>query len=145
MEIRRPAQDRPAFVKLRRDRHLAFTLVELMIAVMIIAILAVVALPAFLRARKRSQASQVVNELRLIDAAVNEYAIETGKLPGATVSVADWTNYIKKDSRLYLTGEDVLGNEYGAQTVDETPFVPIETYFELGDVADDDFWDPFNP
>jgi hypothetical protein len=29
--------------------------------------------------------------------------------------------------------------------VDEQPFVPIETYFELGNVADDDFWDPYNP
>ena len=52
---------------------------------------------------------------------------------------------MKKQTRLYATGEDLLGNEYGPQTVDEAPFVPIDTYFELGLVADDDFWDPYNP
>ena len=36
-------------------------------------------------------------------------------------------------------------NAFRPQTVDEMPFVPIETYVELGDVVDDEFWDPFNP
>ncbi len=116
-----------------------------MIVVAIIALLAAVALPSFLRARKRSQASHIVNDLRLIEAAVDQYALETMKKAGDPVSVPDWTNYTKKDSHLYATGEDVLGNDYGPQTVDELPMVPIESYWELGDVADDNFWEPFNP
>ena len=123
----------------------AFTLVEIMIVVGIIAILAMIALPAFMRARQRSQAAMVKNDLRLVEAATEEYAIENGKKPGTTIAVSDWTNYVKRDSRLWATGEDVLGNEFGAQTVDELPMVPLDTYYELGRVADDDFWEPFNP
>ncbi len=53
------------------QRREGFTLVEIMIVFAIIALLAAVAVPGFLRARKRSQASRVVNDLRLIDAAVD--------------------------------------------------------------------------
>jgi prepilin-type N-terminal cleavage/methylation domain-containing protein len=123
----------------------AFTLVEIMIVISLIALLAAIALPGFLRARERSQAVRIRNDLRVIENAVDQYAIETNKKAGDPVTVIDWTNYIKKGSRLFSTGEDLLGNDYGPQTVDEQPFVPIETYFELGNVADDDFWDPYNP
>ena len=123
----------------------AFTLVEILIVVGVIALLAAIAVPAFLRARQRAVAAQVRNELRLIDAAVEQYAIDTGKNSGTTVAVTDWTSYFKPGTRLYITGEDPLGNDYGAQIVDDLPFVPIETYYELGSVVDDDFWEPFNP
>lgn len=128
-----------------RRRRAAFILVEIMIVVAIIALLEAIAVPGFLRARKRSQASLIVNDLRLITSAIDQYAIETGKKTGDTVAVADWTNYLKKGTRLYQTGEDILGNDFGAQTVDEAPFVPIDSYLELFEVAGDDFWEPFNP
>jgi len=131
-------------VKFRRKRAFAFTLVEIMIVVGVIALLAAIAVPGFMRARKRTQAAQVKEDLRLIDAALNQYAIETGKRSGTPVGTADWTAYVKKDTRLYATGEDVLGNEFGPQTVDEAPMVPYETYVELGDIVDDEFWDPFD-
>ena len=116
-----------------------------MIVVAVIALLAAITVPGFLRARDRAIASRIRDDLRLIDSAVEQYAIETGKKSGDPVAVPDWTNYLKKNTALYLTGEDLLGNEYGPQTVDEMPFVPIETYYELGRVADDEFWDPYNP
>jgi type II secretory pathway pseudopilin PulG len=129
----------------RTGHRAAFTLAEIMIVVAVTALLVVMALPAFLRARQRSQAIRIRNDLRMIDAAIEQYAIETGKKAGDPVAVPDWTNYVKKDTPLYATGEDLLGDDYGPQTVDEIPFVPIETYYELGRVADDDFWDPYNP
>src|SRR3979411_344459 len=86
-----------------------FTLVEIMIVVAIIALLAAIAVPGFLRARKRSQASRIINDLRLIDSAVDQYAIETNKKSGDAVAIADWSNYLKKDTVLYVTGRDVLG------------------------------------
>src|SRR6184192_1647313 len=95
-----------------------FTLVEIMIVVAIIALLAAIAVPGFLRARKRSQASRILNDLRLIDSAVDQYAIETNRATGFTVNTGDWTNYLKKGSVLYNTGLDILGNAYGSQTVD---------------------------
>src|SRR5215470_12662995 len=116
-----------------------------MIVVAVIALLAAITVPGFLRARDRTIAARIRNDLRLIDSAVEQYAIETGKKAGDPVLVTDWTNYMKKGTGLYATGEDLLGNDYGPQTVDEIPFVPIETYYELGRVADDEFWDPYNP
>ena len=52
---------------LTKDVRGGFTLVEIMIVVAIIALLAAIAVPGFLRARKRSQAVRVLEDLRLID------------------------------------------------------------------------------
>ena len=124
-------------------KHAGFTLVEIMIVVAIIALLAAIAVPGFLRARKRSQASRILNDLRLIDAAVDQYAIETNKSSGNTVTIVDWTNYLKKDSVLWTTGADLFGQTYGAQTVDSLPRVPATTKAALSDVADTSFWSPY--
>jgi prepilin-type N-terminal cleavage/methylation domain-containing protein len=121
-----------------------FTLVEIMIVVAIIALLAAIAVPGFLRARKRSQASKIINDLRMIDSAVDQYAIENSKSTGATVDIPDWTNYVKKDTVLYATGADLFGNSYGVQTVDSLPKVPTNAYNTLSDVTDEAFWSPFN-
>src|SRR3954462_15858235 len=123
--------------------HKGFTLVEIMIVVAIIALLAAIAVPGFLRARKRSQASQILNDLGLIDSAVDQYAIETNKASGATVAMTDWTNYLKKGSVLYNTGADLFSQTYGAQTVDSLPRVPATTKTALSDVADTSFWSPY--
>jgi len=121
-----------------------FTLVEIMIVVAIIALLAAIAVPGFLRARKRSQASKIINDLRLIDSAVDQYAIETTKKTGDPVAVADWTNYLKKDTVLYTTGKDLFGDDYGPQVVDTHVSVPAQAKANLSDVTDDSYWSPFN-
>ena len=124
-------------------RHGGFTLVEIMIVVAIIALLAAIAVPGFLRARKRSQASKILNDLRLIDSAVDQYAIETNKASNAPVAIADWTNYLKKGSVLYNTGKDLFNNAYGAQTVDSLPKTAPGSYASLSDVADANFFSPY--
>ncbi len=128
--------------KLSRNRY-GFTLVEIMIVVAIIALLASIAVPGFLRARKRSQATRILNDLRIIDGAVDQYAIETNKLGGVTVNTVDWTNYMKKGSVLYNTGKDIFGNGYGVQTVDNLPKAPAGAWTALSDVADTNFWSPY--
>ena len=127
------------------SRNRGFTLVEIMIVVAIIALLAAIAVPGFLRARKRAQASRILNDLRLIDSAVDQYAIETNRSTGSTVGVTDWTNYLKKGSSLYNTGADLFGNTYGPQTVDSLPKVPANAWSTLSDVADTTFWSPYGP
>jgi prepilin-type N-terminal cleavage/methylation domain-containing protein len=130
--------------KLNKRRG-GFTLVEIMIVVAIIALLAAIAVPGFLRARKRSQASRILNDLRMIDAAVDQYAIETNRSTGNTVAVTDWTNYLKKGTALYNTGKSLLGTSYGAQVVDTIPQVPTADYNVLSDVASTGFWSPYGP
>ena len=128
-----------------KNKSSGFTLVEIMIVVAIIALLAAIAVPGFLRARKRSQATRIINDLRMISAAVDQYAIEYSKKGDDNVAVADWTAYIKKDTALYNTGADLLGNLYGDQVVDVIPKVPQDTFAVLSDVAPAAFWSPYSP
>jgi len=129
--------------RLFKGRH-GFTLVEIMIVVAIIALLASIAVPGFLRARKRSQASRIINDLRLIDGAIDMYAIENNKATGNTVLIPDWTKYMKTGTNLFATGKDILGNLYGVQTVDRIPRVSTAAYQALSDVAPDPFWSPYH-
>src|SRR5437588_2785828 len=124
--------------------HRGFTLVEIMIVVAIIALLAAIAVPGFLRARKRSQATRILNDLRMIDSAVDQYAIETNRKTGDTVAIRDWTSYLKSGTVLYNTANDLLGNPYSAQVVDTLPSVPHSSYMALSDVAPASFWSPYS-
>ena len=128
--------------KLNKRRG-GFTLVEIMIVVAIIALLAAIAVPGFLRARKRSQASKILNDLRLIDSAVDQYAIENNKKANDGVSTAAWTQYMKGGTVLYNTGSHPVYGGYGGQTVDVLPVVPAAAFEDLSDVAPSSFWAPY--
>ena len=66
-----------------------FTLVEIMIVVAIIGLLAAIAIPSFMRARQSSQATGCINNLRQIDAAKDQYAMEKGLTNGALIGTND--------------------------------------------------------
>ena len=125
-------------------RRGGFTLVEIMIVVAIIALLAAIAVPNFLRARKRSQATRVLEDLRMIDSAIDQYAIETNKTSNASVTWTDVRAYLKTGSALYNSGgADLFGNSYSGLRVDVLPDVPATTKTALSDVATADFWSPY--
>ena len=94
-----------------------FTLVEIMIVVSIIILLAAIAIPSFIRARQRSQASTTINGARQLDAAVDQWAIENGIDNGVAVTLPSLAVYVKPGSafELALTSSnptDALGNDY---------------------------------
>ena len=127
-------------------KHAGFTLVEIMIVVAIIALLAAIAVPNFLRARKRSQATRILEDLRLIDAAIDQYAIENNKGGGADVAWTDIQAHLKRDSVVYNSGgTDLLSNAYIGYSVDSLPKLSDTTFGRLSDVAPSDFWSPFYP
>ena len=128
--------------KLNKRRG-GFTLVEIMIVVAIIALLAAIAVPGFLRARKRSQASKVLNDLRLIDSAVDQYAIENNKKAGDQVTTNAWRVYMKGGTVLYNTAAHPVYLTYGNQNVDSLPSVPDAAWRDLSDVAPATFWAPY--
>ena len=73
-----------------------FTLVEIMIVVAIIAILAAVAIPNFVRYRKTSQMNACISNLKQIQGAV-----EQAKMEGKTGK--DWTDIIGSDKYIKVT------------------------------------------
>jgi prepilin-type N-terminal cleavage/methylation domain-containing protein len=66
-------------MKINNSRKAGFTLVEIMIVVAIIGLLAAIAIPNFVRARQTSQTNACINNLRQIDAAKQQWALENGK------------------------------------------------------------------
>ncbi len=75
-------------MKINTSRKAGFTLVEIMIVVAIIGLLAAIAIPNFVRARTTSQMNACINNLRQIDGAKQQWALENKQLstatPGAT-------------------------------------------------------------
>ncbi|MEQ8818943.1 MAG: prepilin-type N-terminal cleavage/methylation domain-containing protein [Sumerlaeia bacterium] len=59
----------------------AFTLIELLIVVAIIAILAAIAVPNFLEAQVRAKVSRVKNDLRTIATGLESYRVDTNAYP----------------------------------------------------------------
>jgi prepilin-type N-terminal cleavage/methylation domain-containing protein len=123
-----------------------FTLVEIMIVVAIIALLAAIAVPSFLRARKRSQGTATLETCRMIDAAKDQYAIENGKGPGVTPDATDLSKYVKTGTKLYTdlaagAAKDNLGRTITLNGVDVAPQVDATTKSDLADaVGGDEFW-----
>ena len=123
-----------------------FTLVEIMIVVAIIALLAAIAVPAFIRARLRSQATLVLDELRQVDAAKDQYALETLKAGTFTPTWADLTVYIKNASKLQTSlGYDSLGHSFTIGNVSGRLIVDQATKDAVSDATGGDtFWSSFS-
>lgn len=127
-----------------RNQSAGFTLVEIMIVVALIALLAAIATPNYQRARKRGQAARILNDLRVIDYALDRWAIENHKIGTSAATVADLRTYLKAGTALYDTGLDVLGNPFGPSfIVDDGPRVPSATWEALSDVVPAAYWSPY--
>ena len=80
-----------------------FTLVEIMIVVAIIGLLAAIAIPNFVRARQTSQTNACINNLRIIDAAKQQWALETGQVTSVTPSSSNIVPYLGRSGAIMPT------------------------------------------
>jgi prepilin-type N-terminal cleavage/methylation domain-containing protein len=80
-----------------------FTLVEIMIVVAIIGLLAAIAIPNFVRARQTSQTNACINNLRIIDAAKQQWALELGQATSATPSSSNIVPYLGRSGSVMPT------------------------------------------
>ncbi|MGD0650257.1 MAG: prepilin-type N-terminal cleavage/methylation domain-containing protein [Verrucomicrobiia bacterium] len=96
-----------------RNNKAAFTLVEIMIVVAIIGLLAALAVPGFVKARKQSQGRRIINDARQMDAAIDQWALETGQTDGSAVNTTSAASYMKTAWKT----SDLLGTAYTIGTV----------------------------
>jgi len=82
-------------MKINTSRKAGFTLVEIMIVVAIIGLLAAIAIPNFVKARNTSQANACINNMRQVDSAIQQWALENNKTDTDAVAMSDADDYIK--------------------------------------------------
>jgi prepilin-type N-terminal cleavage/methylation domain-containing protein len=85
----------PDTMKLATQRSHGFTLVEIMIVVAIIGLLAAIAVPNFVRARSKAQQNACINNLKQMDGAKAQWAIENKKVDSDTVTTTDIVPFLK--------------------------------------------------
>jgi len=136
------------------SRRGGFTLVEIMIVVAIIALLATFAVPSFMRARMRTQATACKEDLRQVDAAIDQWALEKNKGTGKPITVTELATYIKPGTALYTAlaagaAKDTLGGAITIANVGDALAVPTDTKTATDTATGADtasraaFWSPF--
>ena len=115
-------------------RKSGFTLVEIMIVVAIIGLLATIAIPNFARARTTAQQNSCIKNLSQIDAAKQQWALETHQNAAATPSYGQLDPYLNHGQlpqfsngiiRCPASGLTGFANNYNINSVATSPTCKI--------------------
>ena len=85
-------------MRIKKTRRRGFTLIEIMIVVAIISLLAAIAIPNLFHARQKAQVNACISNLRTIDGAKQQWALECGKTSADKPLSTDIQPYIGRGS-----------------------------------------------
>lgn len=120
----------------RRPRP-GFTLVEMLIVIVVIAILALIIVPRFMGAIRKSRESSLRAELRRLRLAVSQFQADTGVWP------ADLDDLVQTDPSSITA--DIPGNSYKGPYLTENggiagTGVPVDPFATAGSTTLSDHW-----
>ncbi len=123
---RRERDEEMQLISQIRDRRKGFTLVELLVVIVVLAVLAAIVLPKFMDSSSRSKEASLKTDLKLVRNAVATFQADIGKNPasledlvetdktkvkdkdGAVVSASDWHGpYLES-----LPADPISGNDF---------------------------------
>src|SRR5438045_5621005 len=125
-------------MQIKTNKNAGFTLVEIMIVVAIIGLLAAIAIPNFVKARESAQLNAILNNLRIIEGAKDQWALEnkkgTGDTPDWSSGAAGIADYLKGATVKNVVGETYTINPVGSNAVAKTP-VKLGSYIANSDIT----------
>ena len=121
-------------MQIKTNNKAGFTLVEIMIVVAIIGLLAAIAIPNFVKARENAQLNSIFNNLRILEGAKDQWALENKKGTGdAVASVTTVSDYLKGGTIKNVVGETYTPQEIGSPAKASIP-VKLGTYSAGGTI-----------
>ena len=124
-------------MQVKTNRRAGFTLVEIMIVVAIIGLLAAIAIPNFVKARENAQLNSIINNLRIIEGAKDQWALENKKGTGDSTDLATISDYLKGATVKVVVNETYTTGAVGTPAQAQTP-VKLGTYAANGIIKSTD-------
>jgi prepilin-type N-terminal cleavage/methylation domain-containing protein len=100
-------------MQIKTNGKAGFTLVEIMIVVAIIGLLAAIAIPNFVRARESAQLNSIANNLRILEGAKEQWALENKMSTTDAVNTANLTGFLKNNTIIQIVGETYASGTVG--------------------------------